>query len=76
MKNKPKFRYAITIYNEHTGRDQPLGSTYATRNEAERYAKANICLRCNRYEIYSVNPNSTINPEYAARCQRKMGLGR
>jgi hypothetical protein len=67
--SQKKLVYAIQLINKFSGDYVWLGSKHQTREAAKCFAEGNICLRCNRYEIYSVDPESTW-------IDRKEGFGR
>lgn len=51
-------KYGITIYSRYTGEHKILGSKFDTRKQAEEFTEKEICSRCNRIEIISVDEDS------------------
>ncbi len=52
-------KFVIQLRSKYTGDTLHLGSSYKSREEAERFAETGICQRCNYYNIYKV-PNDFV----------------
>lgn len=51
-------KYAICLHSRYDGRIVWLGSKYDTREKAQEAANRDVCLRCNRYEIYMIDDDA------------------
>ncbi len=47
-------KFVIRITRKLGGDQFHLGDSYDTHAEADAFARANVCLRCNRYSIHRV----------------------
>jgi len=47
-------QYIIQLRSIYTGDVIHLGSSFKSKDEAEEYAKIEICHRCNYYDIFTV----------------------
>lgn len=47
-------RYCVVLRSKHTGEPIHLGSSYATREEAEAEIEQNVCQRCNYADVQMI----------------------
>lgn len=55
---KVKYKFAISLRNNHTGEEIVLGMKHDSREKAEEYAEKNVCERCNSFSIFPVPRDS------------------
>jgi hypothetical protein len=69
---KEPLRFCVVLRSKHTGKEITLGSTYATREEAQAYADKECCAECNGISIRYVYPDSVWIDKEAGFGDRKM----